>query len=65
MNCIYKFPSECNTSYTSETARLTGIWIQEYMHNLREGLMEKSKLAHHAYEEGQKDRLGRAKNFAN
>jgi hypothetical protein len=29
------------------------MWLREHMHNLQEeGLLEKSKLAQHAYEEG-------------
>jgi hypothetical protein len=28
------------------------VWLREYRHNLREGLLEKSKLAQHSDEEG-------------
>jgi hypothetical protein len=28
------------------------MWLYEHRHNLKEGLLEKSKLAQHAYEEG-------------
>jgi hypothetical protein len=28
------------------------VWLHEHRHNLKEGLLEKSKLAQNAYEEG-------------
>jgi hypothetical protein len=39
-----------------QTGRPLAMWLREYRHNLNEGLLEKSKLAQRAYEEGQ--RLG-------
>jgi hypothetical protein len=34
----------------SETGRPLAVQIREHRHNLKEGLLEKSKLAQHAYE---------------
>jgi predicted GIY-YIG superfamily endonuclease len=50
--CVYSIPCECGRSYTGETGRLLAVRLQEHRHNLREGLLEKSKLAQHASEEG-------------
>jgi hypothetical protein len=35
-----------------ETGRPLAMWFREHSHNMKEGLLEKSKLAQHAYEEG-------------
>jgi hypothetical protein len=48
--CIYSIPSECGRSYIGERGRPLAVWLHE--HNLKEGFLEKSKLAQHAYEEG-------------
>jgi hypothetical protein len=45
--CICCIPSECGRSYIGETA----MCLCEHRHNLKQGLLEKSKLAQHAYEE--------------
>jgi hypothetical protein len=37
-----------------ETGRPLAVRLREHRHNLKEGLLEKSKLAQHAYEEGHK-----------
>jgi hypothetical protein len=50
--CIYSIPCECGTSYIGETSRPLALRFREHRHNLKEGLLEKSKLAQHAYEEG-------------
>jgi hypothetical protein len=39
-------------SYTGETGRPLAVWLREHRHNLQQGLLEKSKLPQHAYEEG-------------
>jgi hypothetical protein len=50
--CIYSIPCECGQRYIGETSRPLGVCIKEHKHNLKQGLLEKSKLAQHAYEEG-------------
>jgi predicted GIY-YIG superfamily endonuclease len=50
--CIYSIPCECGRSYIGETGRLLAVRLREHKHNLKEGLLEQSKLAQHAYEEG-------------
>ncbi|PNF13748.1 hypothetical protein B7P43_G14091 [Cryptotermes secundus] len=39
-------------SYICETGRPLAVRIREHRHNLKKGLLEKSRLAQHAYEEG-------------
>jgi hypothetical protein len=48
--CI--IPCECGRSYIGETGRPLAVQLHEHRHILKEGLLEKSKLAQHAYEEG-------------
>jgi hypothetical protein len=50
--CIFSIPCECGKSYIGETGRPLAMWLHEHRHNLQQGLLEKSKLAQHAYEEG-------------
>jgi hypothetical protein len=50
-NCVYSIPCECGRSYIGETGRPLAVRICEHRHNLKLGLIEKSKLAEHAYEE--------------
>jgi hypothetical protein len=50
--CVYSIPCECGRSYIGETGRPLAVRLRELKHNLREGLLEKAKLAQHAYEEG-------------
>jgi hypothetical protein len=52
--CIWSIPCECGRSYIDETGRLLAMQLHEHRHNLKEGLLEKSKLTQHAYEEGHK-----------
>jgi hypothetical protein len=54
--CICCIPCECGISYIGETGRPLAVRLREYRHNLEQSLLEKSKLAQHAYEEG--NRLG-------
>jgi predicted GIY-YIG superfamily endonuclease len=49
---VYSIPCECGISYIGETGRPLAMRLCEHKHNLKEGLLEKSKLAQHAYEEG-------------
>jgi hypothetical protein len=39
-------------SYIGETGRILAMRLRGHRRNLKEGLLEKSKLAQHAYEEG-------------
>jgi predicted GIY-YIG superfamily endonuclease len=48
---IYSIPCECGRSYIGETSRPLAVRLREHRHNLQQGLLEKSKLAQHAYEE--------------
>jgi hypothetical protein len=50
--CVCSIPCECGRRYTGKTGRLLAMRLHEHTHNVKEGLLEKSKLAQHAYEEG-------------
>jgi hypothetical protein len=52
--CICNIPCECDRSYIGETDTQLAIRLREHGHTLKEGLLEKSKLAQHAYEDGQR-----------
>jgi hypothetical protein len=59
--CVYKIPCDCGRCYISETSRPLEIRIEENKYNIEEqkykltqGLLEKSKLAQHVYQEGHK-----------
>jgi hypothetical protein len=49
--CVYSIPCECGRSYIAETGTPLAMRHREHMHNLKYGLLEKSKLAQHAYKE--------------
>jgi hypothetical protein len=49
--CIYSIPCECGRSYIGETGRAVAVWLLEHRHNLKEGLLEKSKLAQNVYKQ--------------
>jgi hypothetical protein len=49
--CAYSIPCECGRGYIGETDRPLAMRLHEQRNNLKEGLLEKSKLAQHAYEE--------------
>jgi hypothetical protein len=51
---VCSIPCECGGSYLGETGRPLAVGFSEHRHNSKEGLLEKSKLAQHAYEEGHK-----------
>jgi hypothetical protein len=51
-HCVYTISCECGRSYSGKTCRPLTVRLCKHRHNLREGLLEKSKLAQHAYEEG-------------
>jgi hypothetical protein len=45
---------DCGRCYIGETRRLLDVRIKEDKYNLTQGLLEKTKLAQYAYEEGHK-----------
>jgi hypothetical protein len=51
---IYAGRSDCDRCYIGETSRPLKVRIKEHKYSLTQGLLEKSKLAPHAYEEGHK-----------
>jgi hypothetical protein len=59
--CIHSIPCECGRSYNGETDRPLAVRLREHRHNLYQGLLEKSKLAQHAYEEGHRVDWGDAR----
>jgi hypothetical protein len=50
--CIYSIPCEFGRCYIGETGRSLGERIREQVNDLKQGLVEKSRLTKHAYEEG-------------
>jgi hypothetical protein len=52
--CVYSIPCDCGRCYIGETSRPLEVRIKEHKYNLTQGLLEKSKLAQHAYEESHK-----------
>jgi predicted GIY-YIG superfamily endonuclease len=54
MQCVCSIPCECGRCYIGETSRPLQVRIKEHKHNLRQGLLEKPRLAKLAYEEGHK-----------
>jgi predicted GIY-YIG superfamily endonuclease len=49
--CVYSIPCDCGRCYIGGTSRPLEVRIKEHKYNLTQGLLEKSKLAQHAYEE--------------
>jgi hypothetical protein len=49
--CIYNIRCECGKSYIGDKGRPLAMRLHEHIHNLQQGLLEKSKLAQHTYEE--------------
>ena len=52
--CINKIPCECGRERIGKTGRPLDVRIRERKYNLRQEHFDKSKLASHAFEEGQK-----------
>jgi hypothetical protein len=52
--CVYNIPSDCGRHYIVVTSRPLEVCVKEHKYNRTQGLLEKSKLAQHAYKEGQK-----------
>jgi predicted GIY-YIG superfamily endonuclease len=59
--CTYSIPCECGRSYIGETGRHIAVRLREHRHNIQQGLLEKSKLAQHTYEEGHSVSCGEAR----
>jgi hypothetical protein len=51
-HCVCSILCECGRRCIGETGRLLAVRLHEHRHNLKEGLLQKSKLAQRAYEEG-------------
>jgi hypothetical protein len=52
--CVYSILSERGRCYIGETSRPLEVRVKEPKYNPTQGMLEKSKLAQHAYKEGQK-----------
>jgi hypothetical protein len=52
--CAYSIPCDCGRCSIDETSRPLEVGIKQVKYNLTQCLFEKSKLAQHAYEEGEK-----------
>jgi hypothetical protein len=52
--CVCNSPYDHGRCCISETSRPVEVLIKEHKYNLTQGLLEKSKLAQHVYEEGHK-----------
>jgi hypothetical protein len=52
--CVYNIPFDCGWCYIGDTSRPLEVRIKQHKYNLTQGLLEKSKLAQPAYEEGHK-----------
>jgi hypothetical protein len=52
--CVYSIPCDCGRCYIGETNRPLEARIKEHKYNLRQGLLEKSKLPQYACEEGRR-----------
>jgi hypothetical protein len=61
--CVYSIPCECGRSYIDETGRPLAVLLRESRHNHQQGLLEKSRLAQHAYEEGHRVGWDEARNL--
>jgi predicted GIY-YIG superfamily endonuclease len=51
---VYNIACDCGRCYIGETRRPLEVRIKKHKYKLTYGLLEKSKLAQHAYEEGHK-----------
>jgi hypothetical protein len=52
--CVCTISRVTGRCYTGKTSRPLEVCIKEHKYNLTQGLLEKSKLVQHAYEEGHK-----------
>jgi hypothetical protein len=46
--CVYTIPCECGKSYIGEIGRPLAMQLHKHWHNIKEGFLEKTKLAKHA-----------------
>jgi hypothetical protein len=60
-HCIYNITCDCGGRYVGETGRPLPVRIGEHKFNLRNGLLDRSKLAQHAFEEGHRISWNEAK----
>jgi hypothetical protein len=51
-HCIHSISCECRRNLVGETDRPLAVHLHEHRHNLKLGVLEKSKVAQHAYMEG-------------
>jgi predicted GIY-YIG superfamily endonuclease len=51
---VYIIPYDCGRCYIGTTGRSLEACIKEHKYNLTQGVLKKSKLAEHSYEEGRK-----------
>jgi hypothetical protein len=58
---IYNISCKCGRSHVGETGRPLSVRIGEHKLNLKNGLLDKSKLAQHAFEEGHQISYNEAK----
>jgi hypothetical protein len=49
--CLCSIPCDCGRNCIGEIGRPLALRLREHRHNLKDGLLEESKLAHHACEE--------------
>jgi hypothetical protein len=54
IHCVYNISCECGRDYIGETGKPLSVRLREHKHTFKEGLLERSKLAQHAYEEDHK-----------
>jgi hypothetical protein len=47
--CVYGTPCVCGRNYIVKTVRPLAVRLHKHGHNFKDGLLEKSKLAQHAY----------------
>jgi hypothetical protein len=52
--CVYSILCDCCRCYIGKTSKPLEVCIKEHKYNVTQGLIEKSKFAQHAYEEGHK-----------
>jgi hypothetical protein len=52
--CVWNIPRDCGRRYIGETNRSLQIRIKEHKHKLTQGLLEKSKLVQHGYQQDHK-----------
>jgi predicted GIY-YIG superfamily endonuclease len=59
--CVYSISCERGRSYIGETGRHSAVRSREHRYSIKEDIVEKSKLAQYAYEEGHRVGWGKAR----